>query len=182
MLEIKYEECIGKNRINENQNDSSVKILVIDFCYNAIDDINTVIENIDNYLTNKNNIEILSFINYKLSDKISLDTFGLNNSQKFPNLQNIKEFFINNNSNIPIVNLSPLQLLKIKIRKDNKFIYMGYDTNNNLIYYRVGSSQIQSIDILDLFNIFNQNIIKLSLICENIDIIYNKKQNVFKIR
>ena len=181
LLEIKYEECIGKNRINENQNDSSVKILVIDFCYNVIDDINTVIENIDNYLTNKNNIEILSFINYELSDKISLDTFGLNNSQKFPNLQNIKEFFINNNSNIPIVNLSPLQLLKIKIRKDNKFIYMGYDTNNNLIYYRVGSSQIQSIDILDLFNIFNQNIIKLSLICENIDIIYNKNKTSLRI-
>ena len=183
LVEIKYEDCINKEGIHETKVDSSCKMLIVDCGFHEINEINTFIENIDKYLSNKNNnnIEILSLINCKLSDKVALDNFEYNNLTNFHNLKNLKEFFINNSSNVPITNLSLSQILKIKMRKDNKFIYTGYDINNNLIFYRMGSSKIQSKDILDLFNLFNKSIIKLSLIHENIDLIYNTNKTSLKI-
>ena len=58
---------------------------------------------------------------------------------------------------------------------------MGYDSNDNLIFYRNGANQIKSLDLLDLFNTFNKSITKLSLVYENITIITNKSNSELKI-
>ncbi len=71
-----------------------------------------------------------------------------------------------------------------KIKSNNnkfKFIYLGYDSDNNLIYFRNGTNQIKATDILDLFNIFNKNIMKFSLIYEKITIIFDKNNSELKI-
>ena len=71
-----------------------------------------------------------------------------------------------------------------KIKSNNnkfKFIYLGYDSDNNLIYFRNGANQIKATDILDLFNIFNKNIMKFSLIYEKIAIIFDRNNSELKI-
>ena len=57
----------------------------------------------------------------------------------------------------------------------------AYDSSNNLIFYRIGTSQIKSLDILDLLSIFNSNIIKLNLVYEKISIISQKENYELRI-
>ena len=176
LMEIKYEEINKANNIIKLPT-NDLKIIIFDFnSAPIVDDYNTVCQNINNFIKNKNKIEIISFYNFQINNIETIDNIYNFIIKNFPNL---KEFFINNN--IPIAKLTNSNLLKMKNNSYKKFLYIGYDINNNIIYYRKGINKIQSIDLLDLFNIFNNQIIKLSLIHENIDIIYNKDKTELKI-
>ena len=178
VLELKYENISDDKFIINN---CSYKISIIDFCNIIIDDININIDKINNFILNKlsnNKIEILCFNNFKLNDKNDSNFIDINKLTCFPNL---KEFiFINNNNNSSIS-----QNLNIDINKINnnkfKFLYLGYDSEENLIYYRNGISQLQSIEIIDLLNYFNDKITKINLKNEKINIILNKEIGELKI-
>ena len=160
IFEIKYNDVLNENFIFPTNKED--KILIIDFEYKIFDNINIIIDNINNFISNmytnrniNNNIEILSFINFVMSKNIII------NLNLFTNLPNLKEFFINNN-NLSIINNSKTKLdLSHKENNNFPYVYGGYDINNNLIYYRNGKNKILSNDILDLINFFNNKIVKL---------------------
>ena len=160
IFEIKYNDVLNENFIFPSNKED--KILIIDFEYKIFDNINIIIDNINNFISNmytnrniNNNIEILSFINFVMSKNIII------NLNLFTNLPNLKEFFINNN-NLSIINNSKTKLdLSHKENNNFPYVYGGYDINNNLIYYRNGKNKILSNDILDLINFFNNKIVKL---------------------
>ena len=117
-----------------------------------------------------NNIEIISFINFSIdneNERININIFDA--------LKNLKEFFINNTNGIKIGKINDITFDKFK------YIYKGYDIEDNLIYYRNGTNPIKSIDLLDLINLFNKKLVKIKFINENIDIIFNKKKTQLKI-
>ena len=60
-------------------------------------------------------------------------------------------------------------------------MYLGYDSDDNLIYYRNGISQLQSLEFIDLLNIFNNKIKKIILKYENIEININKRNGELNI-
>jgi len=179
ILEIKFKN-ISDDKYNINI--CNYKIIIIDFCNISIDDININIDKINNFILNKlskNNIEIICFNNFQLSDKNESNIININ---KFTSLPNLKEFFINNNNdnNISISKNLNSDLYKINNNK-YPFIYLGYDSEENLIYYRNGISQIQSLEIIDLLNLFNNKITKINLKYEKINIIINKEIGELKI-
>jgi hypothetical protein len=59
-------------------------------------------------------------------------------------------------------------------------IYKGYDNNGNLILYRKGITNIQSFDLIDLFN-YNKILTKIKMIKENIEINYNEERTKLEI-
>ena len=142
--------------------------------YESIDNLDNVINNINGFLSNKVfiNIEMISFNNFNLTAKNKDNNIDKIGSNTFINTPKLKEFFINNNSEISITNSD-----SFKMKKLNKFIYLylGYDSNNNLIFYRNGTTQIKSIDLLDLLNFFNNKITKIHFKYENINILLNKE-------
>ena len=160
IFEIRYNDVLNENFIFPSNKED--KILIIDFEYKIFDNINIIIDNINNFISNmytnrniNNNIEILSFINFVMSKNIII------NLNLFTNLPNLKEFFINNN-NLSIINNSKTKLdLSHKENNNFPYVYGGCDINNNLIYYRNGKNRILSNDILDLINFFNNKIVKL---------------------
>ena len=178
VLELKYENISDNTFIIYNCN---YKIAIIDFSNIIIDNIKINIDKINKFILNKlnnNNIEILCFNNIKLNDKNDSNFININNLTSFPYL---KEFFINNN-NFPIsknLNLNNY----INRASDNKFqfVYLGYDSEENLIYYRNGISQLQSIEIIDLLNYFNNKVTKINLKYEKINICLNKEIGELKI-
>ena len=160
IFEIRYNDVLNENFIfPANKED---KILIIDFDLKMFENINIVIDDINNFISNmytnrniNNNIEILSFINFKMSKDIII------NLNLFTSLPNLKEFFINNN-NISIIN-EPKTKLDLHLKENNNFPYAygGYNIDNNLIYFRNGKNKILSNDILDLINFYNNKIVKL---------------------
>ena len=160
IFEIRYNDVLNENfNFPTNKED---KILIIDFEFKIFDNTNIVIDDINDFISNiytnrniNNNIEILSFINFKMSKDINI------NLNLFTSLSYLKEFFINNN-NISIINESKTKLdLSHKANDNFPYVYGGFDTENNLIYYRNGKNKILSNDILDLINFFNNKIVKL---------------------
>ena len=186
ILYIKYNDIININLTN-----NKYKIIVIDFINELISDLNKAITNINSFiLKNKDifaNVEILSFYSFNLvdNDKNSInnnkDNISTNISINFDSLPSLKELLINNNNELSN-NIIISRNDKFQIKFD-KFIYLylGYDSNDNLIFYRNGTNQIQSLDLLDLFNTFNKSIMKLCLVYENITIISNKSNSELKI-
>ena len=194
LLNIKYNEIINHD-INIFNNKNKYKIISIDFIHKPIIDLNKAIININSFISNNKdifiNVEILSFNNFNLISDDKTNNENENNngnkeasSNTFDNLPNLKEFFINNNEHMNNNKITDNEKVKLKIKiKNNNFdyLYLGYDSNNNLIFYRNGASQIKSLDILDLFNTFNKNIVKLNLVYENITIISKKENYELKI-
>ena len=181
-FEIKYKDLLdNKNKININY---EFKIFIIDFENKQLNlSLNTIIEQISSFIlnifpNNKNSIEILCFYNFHLD--ISNDKNNCINSIKFDNFPNLKEFFINNENDMQIINTSKIDMRKFFYNQFS-FLYFGYDKNDNLIYYRNGINKIKATDILDLFNLFNKNIVKLRLKFESIDIFLNKDKTELKI-
>ena len=160
IFEIKYNDVLNENLVLSTSKED--KILIIDFENKIFDNIDIVIDDINNFISNiyenrniSNNIEILSFINFKMSKYIFI------NLNLFASLPNLKEFFINNNSS-SIISESKTKIdLSPKENNEFPYAYGGYDANNNLIYYRNGKNKILSNDILDLVNFFNNKIVKL---------------------
>ena len=186
ILNIKYNNILNKDINIDNY---KYKIIAIDFMHKPIININKAITNINSFISkNKDifeNVEILSFYNCNLiyDDKESNNNcIKEDNSNTFDNLPNLKEFFINNNEHISNNKIIDDEKTKIKIKYNNfNYLYLGYDSINNLVFYRSGTNQIKSLDILDLFNIFNKNIVKLNLVYENITIISKKENFELKI-
>jgi len=180
VLELKFKN-ISDDKFNINF--CNYKIFIIDFCNISIDDVNIIIDNINNFILNKlskNNIEIICFNNFQLSEKNGSNIININ---KFTSLPNLKEFFINNNNNDNNISISKnlnSDLYKINNNK-YPYLYLGYDSEENLIYYRNGISQVQSLEIIDLLNLFNNKITKINLKYEKINIIINKEIGELKI-
>ena len=174
LLRIDYKDIINNSDLYNNNH---YKIMIIDFYDEEINDIYKMKENIYLYLSNNidafKNINIISFYNLNLNN-INIDQ--LIDNKIFNYLPNLNEFFINNNK-YKITSNNKIQ------NQNNKFIYLysGYDSDNNLIYFRNGINQIKPTDILDLFNIFNKNISKFCLLYEKITIIRDKNNNELKI-
>jgi hypothetical protein len=191
LLYIKYNDII--NNKNDNLSNNKYKIILIDFMNEQLTDLNNVITNINSFISQKkdifDNVEILSFYNFNLID-IEIDKNNINNnmnniseniSSNFDCLPSLKELFINN-SNESYNNNIISRNDKFQIKCDKfAYLYLGYDSNDNLIFYRNGTNQIKSLDLLDLFNIFNKSITKLCLVYENITIITNKSNSELKI-
>ena len=189
LLYIKYNDIINNN--NDNLPNNKYKIILIDFMNEQLTDLNNAITNINSFISKKKdifgNVEILSFYNFNLID---IDKNNINNnknnisaniSYNFNCLPSLKELFINNNKEV-YNNNKIYRNDKFLIKFDKfRYLYLGYDSNDNLIFYRNGTNQIKSLDLLDLFNIFNKRITKLSLVYENITIITNKSNSELKI-
>ena len=182
ILEVKYADIIENKCIKDEY--STYKIIIIDFENKILNDkLNEIKNNINNFIdknldTIKNKIEMVYCNNLNIKE----DNININDLNIFINWPNIKEFIINN-YNMPIIKNDLFQI-KNNEKKDNKFnyIYLGYNINNDLIYYRNGINRITSTDILDLFNIFNNNIYKINLKYENINILYDKNQSKLEIK
>jgi len=187
LLYIKYNDIINNN--NGNLTNNKYKIILIDFINEQITDLNKAIEIINSFISKNKyiftNVEILSFYNFNLIDidtsKINSNNNNENISYHFDCLPGLKELFINN-SNESLNNNIISKNDKFHIKCDKfSYLYLGYDSNDNLIFYRNGTNQIKSIDLLDLFNSFNKRITKLCLVYENITIISNKSNSELKI-
>ena len=181
ILELSYINDIKNTNIVNNYINCNYKIILIDFNNNIPlkENINNIIENIKDFIFKNlqyqlNNIEMISFININL---ITEDNNKININNNFDFLPNLKEFFINNNTKYTI----PNNICKAKLFYKFEYVYLGYDEKDNLIFYRNGKNIIKSIDILDLFNIFNNKIRKLNLKYENIAIIFNSDKSILKI-
>ena len=142
ILQLNYNNLINNNYIINEE--CKYRIISIDFNNELINDLNLIIKSIINIFAKKNKkniIEILSFTNFQLNDsQINDNNINIINSKIFYYLPNLKEFFINNNSNKPIINNNLYNFQK----KYNKFIYLyiGYDQNHNIIYYRNGEIKL----------------------------------------
>jgi len=183
LLELSYVNDIKNNNIDNIYINCNYKIIIIDFNNMSLkEDINIIIENIKDFILKNlqnqlNNIEMISFININL---ITEDNNKINLKNNFYFLPNLKEFFINNNNNNTKYTI-PNNICESKLFDKFEYMYLGYDEKDNLIFYRNGKNIIKSIDILDLFNIFNNKIRKLNLKYENIDIILNSDKSILKI-
>ena len=140
--------------------------------------------NFIDFMMNNNDIEFIFIINHNkliIEDEKKEDE----KENKTINISKLREFTFINEKNDDIKNL----MNKFTFNKDENYrVYEGYDKNKNLIYYRVGETQIQSFDLIDLFK-FNKNIENIDFIKEeiiakfnndkdNLEIIYNgKKKN-----
>ena len=186
ILLIKYSDILLYEQNNINVSNNNYKKILIDFNNEPKEEVNQTIKNINKFITNNKdrfiNVEMLSFYNFTLTNNEEdlINNIKNNNNisnNTFDGLPNLKEFFINNNnSNKIAVN----EKINIKFKHFN-YLYLGYDSNNNIIFYRNGSNKIKSLDILDLLNIINKNITKLFLVYENISIIINKLNSELKI-
>ena len=140
--------------------------------------------NFIDFMMNNNDIEFIFIINHNkliIEDEKKEDE----KENKTINISKLREFTFINEKNDDIKNL----MNKFTFNKDENYrVYEGYDKDKNLIYYRVGETQIQSFDLIDLFkfnkNIENINFIKEEIIAkfnndkDNLEIIYNgKKKN-----
>ena len=167
----------------EKKNDSRLNInipfyindkmlLIINKEKNKISDMLTFIEHIMKafpnilYLFLVNHSEL---INDQVENKIEI------------NLQNIKEFkFITNESMNSLALINNIVLSGEEEKEKDINIYKGYDNNGNLILYRKGITNIQSFDLIDLFN-YNKILTKIKMIKENIEINYNEERTKLEI-
>ena len=140
--------------------------------------------NFIDFMMNNNDIEFIFIINHNkliIEDEKKEDE----KENKTINISKLREFTFINEKNDDIKNL----MNKFTFNKDENYrVYEGYDKDKNLLYYRVGETQIQSFDLIDLFK-FNKNIENIDFIKEeiiakfnndkdNLEIIYNgKKKN-----
>lgn len=185
IYKINYNDIINTD-FSYNINNKYYKIIEIDFSNESIYDIDETIKKINKFFNNKKdltNIEILSFINFNFV-KTNNESNNIDNitSNCFSCFENLKEFLINNKGNNCISNLE-LFINKNEYRINNKFVYfyLGYDINNNLIFYRNGINKIKSLDILDIFKFHNNKIVKLVLLGENIILKLNEEKTDLKI-
>ena len=140
--------------------------------------------NFIDFMMNNNDIEFIFIINH---NKLIIEEEKKEDEKenKTINISKLREFTFINEKNDDIKNL----MNKFTFNKDENYrVYEGYDKDKNLIYYRVGETQIQSFDLIDLFK-FNKNIENIDFIKEeiiakfnndkdNLEIIYNgKKKN-----
>ena len=127
-------------------------------------------------MINNNDIEFLFIVNHnkiiieeeKNEDKKNIKTI---------NLSKLREFCFINENNDDIKNL----INKFTFNNDKNYhIYEGYDKDKNLIIYRVGETQIQSFDLIDIFK-NNKIIERIDFITEEIVVKFNIERNNLQI-
>ena len=132
--------------------------------------------NFIDFMMNNNDIEFIFIVNHsKLI--IEDEKKGDEKENKTINISKLREFTFINEKNDDIKNL----MNKFTFNKDENYrVYEGYDKDKNLIYYRVGETQIQSFDLIDLFK-FNKNIENIDFIKEEIIAKFNSDKNNLEI-
>ena len=80
---------------------------------------------------------------------------------------NLKEFMYITDKEESGNNKELIEKIFYSKNNNNKNIYMGYNINNQLIFFREGITHIQSFDLIDLFK-YNINLVKIKLINEKI--------------
>ena len=132
--------------------------------------------NFIDFMINNNDIEFIFIINHNkliIEDEKKEDE----KENKTINISKLREFTFINEKNDDIKNL----MNKFTFNKDENYrVYEGYDKDKNLIYYRVGETQIQSFDLIDLFK-FNKNIENIDFIKEEIIAKFNNDKNNLEI-
>ena len=127
-------------------------------------------------MINNNDIEFLFIVNH---NKIIIEEEKKENEKiiKTINLSKLREFCFINENNDDIKNL----INKFTFNNDKNYhIYEGYDKDNNLILYRVGETQIQSFDLIDIFK-NNKIIERIDFITEEIVVKFNIERNNLQI-
>ena len=165
--------------MNMNKNNNKLKIFVKD--------------KIMIIIIKKENInisEIIDFINYQLTENKNnciQYLFIVNHSKLIDDLKTSNEKYIIDTDNLKelsFINMKNEDCQKIcniissSNKNNNK--YEGYDIHNNLIFYREGTTNIQSFDLIDLFK-YNKILTKLKLIKENNIINYNEERTKLEI-
>ena len=132
--------------------------------------------NFIDFMMNNNDIEFIFIINHNkliIEDEKKEDE----KENKTINISKLREFTFINEKNDDIKKL----MNKFTFNKDENYrVYEGYDKDKNLIYYRVGETQIQSFDLIDLFK-FNKNIDNIDFIKEEIIAKFNNDKNNLEI-
>lgn len=151
------------------------KILIINNNNNVPLNSQKLLNFID-FMMNNNDIEFIFIINHNkliIEDEKKEDE----KENKTINISKLREFTFINEKNDDIKNL----MNKFTFNKDENYrVYEGYDKDKNLIYYRVGETQIQSFDLIDLFK-FNKNIENIDFIKEEIIAKFNNDKNNLEI-
>ena len=130
---------------------------------------------IDFMITN-NDIEFLFIVNH---NKLIIEVEKKDDEKniKTINLSKLREFCFINEKNDDIKNLMD----KFTFNNDKNYhIYEGYDKDKNLILYRVGETNMQSFDLIDIFK-NNKIIEKIDFITEEIVVKFNIKRNNLQI-
>ena len=135
------------------------------------------IKNICNKNKVLNAIEILIMKNFQLEDDSTLNNINLDNLDNFPKLC---EFIINNKSNESIGNYDMEENMNYK-RKFN-YLYLGYDSNNNLILFKLMKNNIGKENLYDIIYYYNQEIIQLEEINEELTITVDKERTKVYIK
>ena len=144
--------------------------------------------NFIDFMLNNENIEFIFVINH---NKIIFDNEEKNEKEqedKKINLSKLREFTFINEQNDDIKNIRNKFIFN---KGDNTHEYKGYDKDNNLIYYRMGETQIKSFDLIDLFKnnkiieriefINEEIVVKFNPERTNLEILYNGQSNKDKI-
>ena len=159
----------------------------ISFSYILINKI-LIINNSNAPLKTKN---ILNFIDFMITNKDFEFLFIVNHNKliieeekkedqkniKTINLSKLREFCFINENNDDIKNL----MNKFTFNNDKNYhIYEGYDKDKNLILYRIGETQLQSLDLIDIFK-NNKIIERIDFIIEEIVVKFNLERNNLQI-
>ena len=133
--------------------------------------------NFIDYMMNNENIEFIFVINH--NKIVSDDNEEKKEKEKNDkiNLSKIKEFSFISEQNCDIKNLIDQFIFN---NEKTCYIYEGYDLDNNLIYYRIGETQIKSFDLIDLFK-NNKILERIEFIKENIVVKYNIERTNLQI-
>ena len=133
--------------------------------------------NFIDYMMNNENIEFIFVINHnKLIRDDNEEKKEKEKNDKI-NLSKIKEFSFISEQNCDIKNLIDQFIFN---NEKTCYIYEGYDLDNNLIYYRIGETQIKSFDLIDLFK-NNKILERIEFIKENIVVKYNIERTNLQI-
>ena len=133
--------------------------------------------NFIDYMMNNENIEFIFVINHnKLINDDNEEKKEKEKNDKI-NLSKIKEFSFISEQNCDIKNLIDQFIFN---NEKTCYIYEGYDLDNNLIYYRIGETQIKSFDLIDLFK-NNKILERIEFIKENIVVKYNIERTNLQI-
>ena len=167
---------------NAFKNESTdLKILYLDF-ENQSPYQKCFIDFCEKYLNSKANINTITIdnigeINY--DEKIYNNLINNKSKNKNFNLVNLPElkmiYYENNN-----INLKKQKDFIIHFLKMPKFVYEGYDINNNMIYFINIEHKITTDELLRVLN-SNKKIFNLKLVLEKIDIIFDQENSHLSI-
>ena len=133
--------------------------------------------NFIDFMMNNENIEFIFVVNH---NKLLFDNEEQNEKEKDGdkiNLSKLREFTFIDEQNDDIKNLRNKFIFN---KGENTYEYEGYDKDNNLIYYRIGETKIESFDLIDLFK--NNNILeRIEFINEEIVVKFNPERTNLEI-